>query len=67
MKIIFTTNNGINISIVIPVGEATIDDCILKSVPVGASYRVVEDSAIPTDRTFRDAWEATVDETWSVR
>ena len=28
-----------------------------KDVPTGLKYKIVEDSDIPTDRTFRDAWE----------
>ena len=28
-----------------------------KDVPTGLKYKIVEDSDIPTDRSFRDAWE----------
>ena len=28
-----------------------------KDVPTGLKYKIVEDSAISSDRTFRDAWE----------
>ena len=28
-----------------------------KDVPTGCKYKIVEDSVIPTDRTFRNAWE----------
>ena len=36
-----------------PTGD--VNDAI-KDVPSGLSYEIVEDSVIPTDRTFRNAW-----------
>ena len=63
MKIIYTNEDG-GVSIVIPTDEAlsimTIDEIAKKDVPTGVKYKIVEDSEIPTDRTFRDAW--TIDE-----
>ena len=63
MKIIYKNNDG-GIAIVNPTDEAlsfmTIDEIAKKDVPTGLPYKIVEDSEIPTDRTFRDAW--TVDE-----
>ena len=38
----------------------TIEEIAAKDVPSGTKYKIVEDSDIPTDYTFRDAW--TVDE-----
>ena len=38
----------------------TIDEIAAKDVPSGYKYKIVEDSDVPTDRSFRDAW--TVDE-----
>jgi hypothetical protein len=29
-----------------------------KDVPANKPYKIIDESAIPTDRTFRDAWEA---------
>lgn len=59
MKIIYTNEDG-GVSIVIPTDEAlsimTIDEIAKKDVPTGLPYKIVEDSEIPTDRTFRDAW-----------
>ena len=64
MKIIYKNENG-GVSILHPTDEAlsfmTIDEIALKDVPTGLPFAIVEDSEIPTDRTFRDAW--TVDET----
>ena len=45
---------GGGISIIIPTGS--IEDAI-KDVPTNAPYKIVNDSDIPSDRTFRDAWE----------
>ena len=63
MKIIYKNNDG-GIVIVSPTQEAlsfmTIDEIAKKDVPTGLPYKIVEDSEVPTDRTFRDAW--TVDE-----
>jgi hypothetical protein len=30
-----------------------------KDLPTGTNYEIVEDDVIPTDRTFRNAWEYT--------
>lgn len=63
MKIIYKNENG-GVSILHPTDEAlsfmTIEEIAQKDVPTGLPYKIVEDSEIPTDRTFRDAW--TVDE-----
>ena len=63
MKIIYKNENG-GVSVIIPSDEAlsfmTIDEIAQKDVPTGLPYKIVDDSEIPTDRTFRDAW--TVDE-----
>lgn len=64
MKIIYKNENG-GIVIITPTEEAlsfmTIDEIAEKDVPTGLPYKIVDDSEIPTDRTFRDAW--IVDET----
>ena len=38
----------------------TIDEVAARDVPTGYKYKKIEDSDVPTDRTFRNAW--TVDE-----
>ena len=38
----------------------TIDEIAKKDIPTGFKYKKIEDSDVPSDRTFRDAW--TVDE-----
>ena len=63
MKIIYKNESG-GVSILHPTDEAlsfmTIDEIAKKDVPTGLPYKIVEDSEVPTDRTFRDAW--TIDE-----
>ena len=38
-------------------GRATSKELAQKDVPTGLKYKIVEDDVIPTDRTFRNAWE----------
>ena len=58
-KIIFDYEG--NISVMTPISEAlqimTIEQIAEKDLPVGVStYSIVEDSVIPTDRSFRNSW-----------
>ena len=59
MKIIYKNESG-GVSIITPTDEAlsfmSIDEIAKKVVPTGLPYKIVEDSEVPTDRTFRDAW-----------
>jgi hypothetical protein len=54
--IIYPNDNG-GVSIVIPSNEVSFEEVIATSVPTGKEYKVVDAADIPTDRTFRDAWE----------
>jgi hypothetical protein len=54
-RIIYPTDNG-GVAIIIPAGKV---ETAIKDVPKGKPYKIVEVSEIPTDRTFRDAWEYT--------
>lgn len=60
MKIIFVNDNK-SVGILTPTYEAllyfSIEQIAEKDVPSGLPYWIVEDSVIPNDRTFRDAWE----------
>ena len=38
----------------------TIEEIAAKDVPTGKKYKIIEDSDLPSNRNFRDAW--TVDE-----
>lgn len=57
-RIIYPNNDG-GVSIIIPASECglTIEEIAVKDVPEGKSYKIVDVADIPTDRTFRDAWE----------
>ena len=56
-KILFQNPDG-SLSVIHPTGELPIEDVCQKDVPAGTPYLVVEDDAIPSDRSFRNAWEA---------
>lgn len=56
-RIIFPNDSG-GISIIIPTGDLPIEDVCQKDVPAGKPYLIVTAEDIPSDRTFRDAWEA---------
>ena len=55
-RIIYPNDEG-GVSIVIPTDEVSIDQVIAQSVPQGKPYKIVDVADIPTDRTFRNAWE----------
>jgi hypothetical protein len=52
-RIIYQTEDG-GVAIIIP---AVSVEASIKDVPEGKPYKIVEASDIPTDRTFRNAWE----------
>lgn len=56
--IIFKSKTG-GVCIVTPAKNTglSIDQIAKKSVPVGLPYKIVDADTIPSDRTFRDAWE----------
>jgi hypothetical protein len=59
-RIIYPTDDG-GVAIIIPTPEYlethTIEELAAKDVPTGKPYQIVDVADIPTDRTFRDAWE----------
>ena len=57
MRIIYKTPEN-TVAILIPSGELPIETVARKDVPQGVGYKIVEDADIPSDRTFREAWEA---------
>ena len=61
MKRIIYKNPDNSVSIIVPTDEAlqsmTIEQIALKDVPANTPYKIVDVSDIPTDRTFRNAWE----------
>jgi hypothetical protein len=59
-RIIYPNDNG-GVSILIPtpeyLAEHTIEELAAKDVPAGKPYKIVDVADIPSDRTFRNAWE----------
>ena len=56
-KILYPNSEG-GICVIHPTGELPIEDVCQKDVSAGTPYLIVEDDVIPSDRTFRGAWEA---------
>jgi len=56
MKIIYQTDDGIAIITPAPNCSLTDAETAAKDVPTGLAYKIVEDSYVPSDRTFRNAW-----------
>ena len=56
-RIIYPTNDG-GVAVIIPADcGLTIEEIAAKDVPAGKPYKIVDVSDIPSDRTFRNAWE----------
>ena len=60
MKIIYKTPEN-TVTVLCPgamlVKHSDLEKIAQKDVPTGLKYKIVEDSYIPSDRTFRNAWE----------
>ena len=54
-RIIYKTDTGI--AVIIPTSELSVEETAKKDVPTGLSYKIVDVSEIPEDRSFRDAWD----------
>ena len=37
--------------------EHTIEEIALKDVPAGKPFKIIDTADVPSDRTFRNAWE----------
>ena len=57
-RIIYPTDDG-GVSVIIPAPDCglTLEEIAAKDVPTGKPFKIVDVSDIPTDRTFRNAWE----------
>ena len=53
--IIYPTDVGI--TEIFPTGALSIEDTALKDVPTGIKFKILNVSDLPSDLTFRDAWE----------
>jgi hypothetical protein len=63
MKIIYKRPDS-GVSVIVPSSEwlGTMEELAQKDVPTGLKYKIVEDEIIPTDRSFRNAWEVDEEE-----
>lgn len=57
-RIIFPKDEG-GVAIIVPAADCglTIEEIASKDVPEGKPYKIVDVSEVPSDRTFRNAWE----------
>ena len=57
-RIIYPTDEG-GVAVIVPAPECglTIEEIAAKDVPEGKPYKIVDVADIPSDRTFRNAWE----------
>lgn len=57
-RIIYPTDEG-GVAVIIPAYECglTIDEIAAKDVPEGKPFKIIDVSEVPSDRTFRNAWE----------
>ena len=58
-RIIYSTPEG-GVAIVVPTGELPIEEVARKDVPAGVPYQIIDTADVPSDRTFRAAWEADI-------
>lgn len=63
MKVIIYKNEEGGVSVVFPADNCglTVEQIAVKDVPTGVAFKIIEDSDLPQDHTFFNAW--TVDET----
>ena len=58
-RIIYPTDEG-GVAVIVPADcGLSIEEIAAKDVPAGKPYKIVDVSEVPSDRTFRGAWEYT--------
>ena len=57
-RIIYPTDDG-GVAIIVPAPDCglSIEEIAAKDVPAGKSFKIIDTADVPTDRTFRNAWE----------
>lgn len=59
-RIIYPTDEG-GVAVIIPTPKAletmTIQEIAAKDVPAGKEFKIIDIADVPSDRTFRNAWE----------
>ena len=56
-RIIYPTDEGVAIIVPAPECGLTIEEIAAKDVPAGKPFEIVDVADIPSDITFRNAWE----------
>jgi hypothetical protein len=59
MKLIIykTKNNGVAVIHPAPSWQDSLEELATKDVPANTPWKIIDISEIPSDRTFRNAWE----------
>ena len=61
-RIIYPTDEG-GVAVIIPsdeyLADHTIEELVAKDVPTGKPFQIIDIADIPSDQTFRNAWEYT--------
>lgn len=57
-RIIYPNDEG-GVSVIVPAPQSglTIEEIAARVVPKGKPFKIINASDIPSDRTFRNAWE----------
>ena len=57
-RILWQTEDG-GVAVIVPIDNCglTVEEIAKKDVPSGRPYKIVDVSEVPSDRTFRNAWE----------
>ena len=57
-RILWQTEEG-GVAVIIPTDNCglTVEEIAKKDVPSGRPYKIVDVSEVPSDRTFRNAWD----------
>ena len=53
-RVIYPSDDG-GVCVIVPAPGAT-QEQVLKAVPAGKPYKIVDVADVPSDRTFRNAW-----------
>tara|TARA_A100001201_G_scaffold130307_2_gene116048 strand:- start:185 stop:391 length:207 start_codon:yes stop_codon:yes gene_type:complete len=56
MKIIIYPNET-GIAVMTPTGVRSVEETALKDVPTGVKFKIIDESDLPSDDTFFNAWE----------
>lgn len=56
-RIIYPSDTG-GVAVIVPADcGLTVEQIAVKDVPAGKPYKIVDIADVPSDRTFRGAWE----------